>query len=109
MRSHLATSLNQNQKNMRNSVNLKSHLVISFNQSYMTSHLATLLNQNQKMCKKWYIVMGDLPRWKEYEKRSRCDGWSTQMEDGKNMKCGLVVMGDLPRWKMEKMWSAVSL
>jgi len=41
--------------------------------------------------------MGDLPRWKEYEKRSCCDGWSTQMEDGKNMKCGLIVMGDLPK------------
>jgi len=41
--------------------------------------------------------MGDLPRWKEYEKRSRCDGWSTQMEDGKNVKCGLIVMGDLPK------------
>jgi len=46
MRSHLATSLNQNQKMLRNSINLKSHLAISFNQSYMRSHLATSLNQN---------------------------------------------------------------
>jgi len=43
--------------------------------------------------------MGDLPKWKEYKKRSCCDGWPTQMEDGKNMKCGLIVMGDLPKEK----------
>jgi len=43
--------------------------------------------------------MGDLPRWKEYEKRSRCDGWPTHMEDGKNVKCSLIVMGDLPKEK----------
>jgi len=81
------------------SVNLKSHLAISFNQSYMRSHLATSLNQI-KMCKKW----------------SHCNGWPTQVEriwktvslwwvtypNGKNVKCGLIIMGDLPGWKIEK-------
>jgi hypothetical protein len=33
---------------LRNSVNLKSHLAIPFNQSYMRSHLATSLNQNKE-------------------------------------------------------------
>ena len=33
-------------KNVCSSVNLKSHLAICFNQSYMRSHLATSLNQN---------------------------------------------------------------
>ena len=27
------------------------------------------------------IMMGDLPRWKEYEMRSHCNGWPTQMEN----------------------------
>jgi hypothetical protein len=39
--------------------------------------------------------MGDLPRWKEYEKQSRCDGWPTQVK--KMWKIGRIVMGDLPR------------
>ena len=68
------------------------------------------------------IMMGDLPKWKECEVQSRCNGWPTQ--NGKNMKCGLIVMGDLPRWKkydevrshchgwptqMEKMWKKTGL
>jgi len=106
---------------MCSSVNLKSHLAIPFNQSYMRSHLATSFNHNKRMCKKWshcngwptqvekkcengLIMMGDLPRWKKYEVRSHCNG-------------------DLPRWKkcevrshcngwptkVEKIWRAVSL
>jgi hypothetical protein len=62
MRSHLATSLNQNQKMLRNSVNLKSHLAIPFNQSYMRSHLATSLNQNKECGTNGLIVMGDEPK-----------------------------------------------
>jgi hypothetical protein len=89
MRSHLATSLNQNQKMLRNSVNLKSHLAIPFNQSYMRSHVATSFKPKQKIYgTNGLIVMGDLPRWKECGKRSHYDGWPTQME---------------------RIWSAVSL
>jgi hypothetical protein len=47
-----------------NSVNLKSHLAIPFNQSYLRSHLATSFNQNQDICKKW----------------SHCNGWPAQVE-----------------------------
>ena len=67
------------------------------------------------------IVMGDLLRWKEYEKVVSLL-WVTYpsgknvkcglivMDDlpknGKNIKCGLIVMGDLPRWKKyDDVWS----
>jgi hypothetical protein len=40
-------------------------------------------------------------------KWSHCYGWPTQVEDRKNMKCGLIIMGDLPRWKIEKIWSGL--
>ena len=40
-------------KNVCSSVNLKSHMEIPFNQSYMRSHQATSFNQNKKMCKTW--------------------------------------------------------
>ena len=106
---------------MCSSVNLKSHLAIPFNQSYVRSHLATSFNQNQKHVKSGLIVMGDLPRWKNVKNGlimmgdlpkwkkwwSHCDGWPTQVE--KMMvslwwvtypkKDGLIMMGDLPRWK----------
>jgi len=36
-----------------------------------------------KSFKSGLIVMGDLPRWKEYEKRSYCYRWPTHKEKGK--------------------------
>jgi hypothetical protein len=32
------------------------------------------------------IMMGDLPKWKEFEVRSHYNGWLTQVEDRKNVK-----------------------
>jgi len=89
------------------SVNLKSHLTIPFNQSYVRSHLATSFNQNQKNVKSGLIVMGDLPRWKWW---SHYDGWPTQMKVVVSLWWvtypdeggGLIMMGDLPK---EKKWS----
>jgi len=70
------------------SVNLKSHLAIPFNQSYVRSYLATSFNQNQKNIKSGLIVTGDLLRWK-------------------NVKNDLIMMSDLPKWKMENFWSGL--
>ena len=47
LRSHLATSFTKT-KECCSSVNLKSHMEIPFNQSYVRSHLATSLNQKTK-------------------------------------------------------------
>jgi len=44
------------------SVNLKSHLAIPFNQSYMRSHMATSLNQNKECGTNGLIEMGDEPK-----------------------------------------------
>ena len=50
------------------------------------------------------IIIGDLPRWKQYELWSHCKGVTNP--SGKNMKkCGLIIMGDLPRWKQYELWS----
>ena len=52
-------------------------------------------------------MMGDLPRWIEYEKNglimmgdlSRWKEYIYKKTDGNNMKNGLIMMDDLPRWK----------
>ena len=51
------------------------------------------------------VVMGDLPRWKEYDEVVSL--WWATYPNRKNVKCGLIVMGDLPKWK--KMWKTVLL
>jgi hypothetical protein len=50
-----------------------------------------------KNTKSGHIVMGDLPRWKKYEKMISLL-WVTY-PDGKNMNKDLIVMSDLSKWK----------
>ena len=45
------------------------------------------------------IMMGDLPRWKEYEVRSHCNGWPTQV----NKRWRMVSFFGWPTQK--KLWS----
>jgi len=52
--------------------------------------------------------MGDLPKWKKYEKWSHCNGWPTKVED--ESEDSLIVMDDLPKWKIKsEEWKMFSL
>jgi len=80
-------------KNVCSSVNLKSHLAISFNQSYMTSHLATSLNPKLKNVCVVLLWRVTYPKWKmvslwrvtypsgKKKEWSHSYGWPTQGEE----------------------------
>jgi hypothetical protein len=80
-----------------NSANLKSHLVIPFNQSYMRSHLATSFNWNlKKMCGSSVNLKSHLaiPFNQSYMRSHLATSLNQNKECGTN---GLIVMGDEPK------------
>ena len=116
LRSHLATSFNQNQRMCVTRSTWNPIWRFPLTKATWDPIWRPHSTGTKECVKSGLIIMGDLPKWKGGRVLSFL--WVTY-PGGKNMKCGLIVMGDLPRWKkydevrshchgwptrMEKMW-----